>query len=174
MKSLQVGLWSGVMATGPMTAALFYLNRTLDSEEQKPLPPAMLSNDFLEVLGLADKMTPAQRENFTMVSHFGYGAACGAIYSLLTSKYKSSPITKGTVFGLAVWSASYLGWMPPLNLRTSAPNMSKGRNAMMFLAHIAWGASLGFFENQMRQRQDQMLDGKDADKIKTHRQRLDP
>lgn len=159
MKSLQAGIWSGVMATGSMTAALFYLNRSIDTEEEKPLPPAMLSNDFLDTLGIADKLTSAQRENFTMISHFGYGAACGALYSLLSSQYKSNPLLKGTLFGLAVWSGSYLGWMPPLGLRTAAQNMSKGRNAMMFLAHIAWGASLGFFENEMRQRQDQMLDG---------------
>ena len=159
MKSFQTGVWAGVMATGPMTAFLFRMHRKLPSDQQKPLPPAMLTTDFFDRIGLAKYLSSNQRENLALLSHFGYGAACGLIYSLITEKNKSYPLLKGTFFGLGVWGSSYMGWIPALGLRVAASKMSPGRNTMMVLAHVVWGASLGFFENEMRLRQKQMLDG---------------
>jgi hypothetical protein len=46
-------------------------------------------------------------------------------------------------YGLAVWSASYLGWLPAVGLYRSALDDSPRRNLLMLSAHVVWGACLG-------------------------------
>jgi len=49
----------------------------------------------------------------------------------------------GCIYGLGVWSCSYLGWLPASGLYRSAVNHTPERNTLMIAAHLVWGASLG-------------------------------
>src|SRR5687768_4969227 len=92
----------------------------------------------------------------TSISHFGYGALCGALYGL-GRKYFSgkrgslNSVLVGSSFGLGIWGASYLGWIPAAGLRAAAKNQPSERVGMMILAHLIWGASLGYAEDQLYQ-----------------------
>jgi len=50
---------------------------------------------------------------------------------------------KGIVFGLGVWAASYLAWLPALGILPPATEAPPRRNAVMIAAHIVWGAAAG-------------------------------
>jgi uncharacterized membrane protein YagU involved in acid resistance len=159
MNTLQRGIWSGFLATGPMTLMMFELQKNLPPKEKSPLPPASLTNHFLQFLKLDNKVTSHQRAHLTMLSHFSYGAASGALYALLTNKWKAKPWVKGSGFGLGVWALSYLAWIPSLHLRPSAFRMPMKRNLLMIASHLVWGACLGFAENELRRSGLEMLDG---------------
>ncbi|KYG62910.1 hypothetical protein AZI87_16725 [Bdellovibrio bacteriovorus] len=160
MNTLLRGLWAGVMATSSMTISLFQAFKSLPFLQKAPLPPALLSREIGEKTGLAKNLTSQQQQMFTMVSHFGYGAAAGAVYAILASKLPGNPVIKGSLFGVGVWLASYYGLIPSMGLSTSAPNMTKKRNFMMFASHIVWGISLGYAEQELRRRGSTMLDGR--------------
>ncbi len=158
MNSVESGFWSGVLATGPMTLFMFAAQKSLPREEQSPLPPATLTKQL--TAPVADRLPSSLRQDLTMVSHFGYGIACGTLYSLLARRAPGPVAAKGAGFGLLVWAASYLGWTPALGLRAAAPKIPARRNAMMIGAHIVWGISLAFAEDKLRRFGAEMLDGK--------------
>ncbi len=84
----------------------------------------------------------------SVVSHFGYGAAMSALYTALTQQISLPPVLKGTLFGLAVWAASYLGWMPLADIPVAVPREPIRRN-MMILAHIVWGSVTGVVADRL-------------------------
>lgn len=160
MNTLQNGIWSGLLATGPMTLAMFRLQRELPESQKSPLPPATLTSQITGALGIDQKLPQTRRPDFTMASHFAYGAACGALFAWLNrGKQRTSPWISGSLFGLGVWSASYMGWIPLFGLRASAYKMPARRNALMIVSHLIWGASLAIAEKELRQSGQQMLDG---------------
>ncbi|MFS4457910.1 DUF6789 family protein [Bdellovibrio sp. HCB2-146] len=161
MNSLLRGAWSGVMATSTMTMAMFKSHKELPREEQSPLPPAILTDEVQRKTGVFPDASSEVKEQATLFSHFGYGALGGITYALLAKKIPTdSPLLKGTLFGLAVWAGSYYGLIPSLKLKPTAPEMTAKRNLMMIAAHIVWGTSLAFAEQELRKRSAPLLDGK--------------
>ncbi|HWS53323.1 MAG TPA: DUF1440 domain-containing protein, partial [Pyrinomonadaceae bacterium] len=79
----------------------------------------------------------------TWASHFGYGAACGALYGALAAERDVPPLAAGVGFGLAVWAGSYLGWLPAAGIISPATEHPPRRNALMIAAHVVWGATTG-------------------------------
>lgn len=154
------GIWAGVLATGPMTLAMFRMFRDLPAGQKSPLPPATLTYEMGEKAGVTNGLRNENIEStLSMLSHLGYGASTGAVYSLAVSRLPGSPLLKGSLYGLGVWAASYLGWIPLFGMRAQAPRMTKERNLMMIAAHVVWGMSLGYADGEMRKRGGQMLAG---------------
>jgi uncharacterized membrane protein YagU involved in acid resistance len=143
-----------------MTTTLFKYHQTLPQSEKSPLPPAQLTQSFLQKLPGQRRLSREAQMEATMTSHFAFGAATGILYSLMAPKLKGTPLVKGALFGLGVWSASYMGWIPAFGLKPQAPKMTPQRNLMMILAHVVWGATLGYNENQMRHHGETLLDGR--------------
>jgi len=85
----------------------------------------------------------------TLISHFGYGANMGALYSSLTRRIPLPAVLKGIVFGIAVCAASYLGWMPGLRIEQAATEEPLRRNVMMVAAHVIWGATTGIVADRL-------------------------
>lgn len=154
------GVWSGLIATSTMTTTLFKYHQELNPSEKSPLPPAMLTESILKHVPGTQKLSREARVQAAMTSHFAFGATTGVLYSLLAPRMKGAPVIKGALFGLGVWGTSYLGWIPAFGLKPQAPKMTAQRNAMMILAHVVWGATLGYNEGQMRHRGSTLLDGK--------------
>jgi putative membrane protein len=77
-----------------------------------------------------------------LTGHFGYGALCGAVYAAIRAVFPRG-VVPGTVFGLMVWTVSYLGLLPATGLFPPATEKPARQNALMIAAHIIWGASLG-------------------------------
>jgi hypothetical protein len=57
-------------------------------------------------------------------------------------------VLAGTLYGLVVWGASYLGLVPALGLLSPATRHPRRRNALMIAAHLVWGAALGLLAAQ--------------------------
>jgi uncharacterized membrane protein YagU involved in acid resistance len=76
----------------------------------------------------------------TIVGHFGYGASVGALYGAFARRPQ---ISTAIVYGLAVWSISYLGWLPAIGLHQHASKEPQERNFLMVVAHVVWGLTLG-------------------------------
>jgi uncharacterized membrane protein YagU involved in acid resistance len=153
------------MATSSMKMAMSQIHRSLPRRQQTPLPPAILTRDIQKKTPLPDNLSSEMQQELTMISHFGYGALGGIVFAALSPKISKSPLLKGTLFGLGVWAGSYYGLTPSLGLAPQAKHMTKSRNAMMILAHIVWGASLAYSEEELRTKGQALLDGRGADDL---------
>lgn len=130
----------GVVATGPMTAAMVLWHRCLPAHEKYPLPPREITGAIFEKSGVSvghEALSAA-----TLLAHFAYGGAAGAIYGLVPSGKVRAPIASGTVLGLCVWALSYFGLLPALGILRPAGEHPARRSALMLGAHFIWGACL--------------------------------
>lgn len=122
------GAVAGFCATMVMTAAMRALHHQLASQERYPLPPREITETTLgrgQYSGLS-----------TVLAHFGYGAAAGALFGTLPRQ------GTGLIFGPLVWFASYLGWVPGMRILVPATYHPPARNVLMLGVHLVWGACL--------------------------------
>jgi uncharacterized membrane protein YagU involved in acid resistance len=78
-----------------------------------------------------------------IVAHFGFGTACGVVYSIIRRLLPGGPVVSGVLFGLLVWGVNYLGVLPALNLYPGPDEDRDSRTGVMIAAHAVYGASLG-------------------------------
>ena len=144
MNRVLLGALAGLAATGPMTLAMKLMHEQLPREEQYPLPPRQVTEGLAAKAGVNGHLDEEDREAATWVSHFAYGAACGALYGALSGeRVDSHPVLAGVGFGVAVWAGSYLGWLPAAGIISPATEHPARRNALMITAHAVWGAGVG-------------------------------
>lgn len=144
MNALINGAVAGLAATVPMTVAMAAMHKALPDRERYPLPPRQIVENVTDKAGLGDELEESHETALTYVSHFGYGAAAGAIYGEALKGLDINPTAaNGVVFGLGVWAGSYLGLLPAIGLLDSATGHPARRNALMIAAHVVWGAALG-------------------------------
>jgi uncharacterized membrane protein YagU involved in acid resistance len=143
MKNILLGALSGLVATVPMSVAMKLMHEQLPEAEQYPLPPRAITMNIAEEAGVREHLDEEQREGLTWVSHFAYGATCGALYAPLARRASLPPVASGVAFGLAVWAGSYLGWLPAAGILSPATEHPARRNALMIGAHVVWGAAAG-------------------------------
>lgn len=135
-----LGVICGVVATGPMTAAMVLWHRRLPAREKYPLPPREITGAMLEKAGI--RATGAETSAVTLLAHFAYGGAAGGIYGLLPETRVRRPIGTGVALGFLVWSLSYFGLLPALRILRPATQHPARRNALMLGAHFIWGICL--------------------------------
>jgi uncharacterized membrane protein YagU involved in acid resistance len=141
MRKLVRGAIAGAIATVPMTLVMIGLFRRLPPEQRYPLPPRLITEDVAERAGAQPVMHDAALTRATLAAHFGYGAATGALFPFVARlRYPLALVGPG--YGLAVWAASYLGWIPALRILSPATRQPGERNALMLTAHVVWGAAL--------------------------------
>ncbi|MCA1408424.1 hypothetical protein I6F26_30845 [Ensifer sp. IC3342] len=131
MQRIVSGALAGLAATMAMTIAMTRLHALLDSRERYPLPP----REIIEQTGLADGEENARAA--TLAAHFGFGAVVGAIFALMPS-WKGG----GMLYGIGVWTLSYLGWIPAAQILAPASRHPIRRNLLMIAVHLVWGATL--------------------------------
>jgi uncharacterized membrane protein YagU involved in acid resistance len=70
----------------------------------------------------------------------------------------------GAAAGLAVWLASYMGWIPAVGNLEPATRHPARRNALMIVAHLVWGASTSASIRELRLARETILaNGPDKD-----------
>jgi hypothetical protein len=129
---LILGGIAGFVATAAMTAAMNRLHRLLPSAERYPLPPREITESLV---GADDE---GWVRDATILAHFAYGAATGA---LVTAAVPRASASTGAAAGVAVWAGSYFGWVPALGILEPASRHPARRNALMIAAHLVWGAA---------------------------------
>lgn len=115
----------------------------LPQQEKYPLPPRLISEEIAERLGLEDRMGEGELVRLTIFSHFGYGALFGSVYALFDNRIPMHSSLRGALAGMALWIASYLGWLPAVGILRSATRHPWRRNLLMIIAHLVWGVTLG-------------------------------
>ena len=135
-----LGAICGVVATGPMTAAMVLWHRRLPVGEKYPLPPCEITGAVLEKSGV--RADSKDLSAATLAAHFAYGGAAGGIYGLIPSGKTRAPIASGLAIGLFVWVLSYFGLLPALGILRPATEHPARRNALMLGAHFVWGVCL--------------------------------
>jgi hypothetical protein len=131
------GAGGGAAATGVMSAVLAVSSARgwLGTP-----PPALI------VEKATPPMSPAATATATAVSHVAYGVGAGAVYGFLGGHRRQPAVVallSGVGFGLAVWAASYEGWVPAAGIMPPAHRDRPGRSATMLVAHVVYGAVLG-------------------------------
>ena len=148
LKDIFAGAAAGFLATFPMTASMQAIRSALPIWERHSLPPHKITMRMARRLNVRKYFGPRKSKVATALSHFGYGAASGALYGSFSPRVPSHYALSGTLFGLAVWSGSYFGLLPAVKLM-SPKEEAKERHGMMALAHVVWGASLGLLFSRL-------------------------
>lgn len=141
------GFAAGLLATLPMMILMVVSHRFLRARERYPLPPHIIMSRLLGgrwgIATSTGKGGAAELSVLTMTSHFSYGGACGSVFALVERAVPLPGPVKAIVFGLGVWAASYLAWLPAFGILEPATEAPPRRNAVMIAAHIVWGAAAG-------------------------------
>lgn len=138
------GALCGALATLPMTITMVTIHRCLPRRNQYPLPPQLIVEDAARAADQPGLVAHPHKQPVVWTAHYGYGALMGAIYGAATSVTSTGhPTGRGVTFGLGVWGVSYVGGLPILGSRASAPDEPLDRNLMMVASHVVWGAVLG-------------------------------
>ncbi len=148
--SLFLGAIAGFLGTIPMTIFMLAMHRFLPKWQRYALPPQKITEELADRADLEKHMNKPQILGATLVSHFGYGSAMGVLYYFVGRSFSLPPLLKGALFGLIVWSASYLGLLPALSISPSADEEPARRNILMIAAHIVWGSTTGMVANILR------------------------
>jgi uncharacterized membrane protein YagU involved in acid resistance len=141
-RTLLQGSLAGFIATAPMTLFMLATQRFLPKRQRYALPPEIITEDLARRTHVRWHMNKTQVLVATLISHFSYGAAIGALYGLLEKKVPLPALVKGIIFGLVVWAASYLALLPLLGMSESGQREPGRRNLMMIAAHIVWGSTM--------------------------------
>jgi hypothetical protein len=145
MKRVLTGAAAGLAATVPMTLAMRAGQGALHPHERRTLPPRRVTHRALRKVGVRPHLhlRESERHGLTLLAHYGYGTATGALFGLVAPRNLPDAVSGGIGFGLLVWAASYAGLLPALGLHPHAAREPARRNAMMIAAHVVWGAALG-------------------------------
>ena len=159
-EDLEIGALAGVAATGPMTMTMTAMHRLLPAAEQHSLAPRHIAETLAD--RTVGRLSERKRFALTLASHFAYGGSAGAPYALLNRYIPLPPAVSGSVYGLLVWAASYLGFLPALGIFPSAMQETRRRNVLMVVAHLVWGASLGVIVDELQRSRRESLAGGSA------------
>lgn len=133
------GAVAGVAATLPMSAVMFAAKK---AGLMGKYPTELIAQKGLVAAGVQ----PSQGKTTTaaLVAHFGFGAATGALFGLLYRRTQSlgPPVVRGIGYGLAVYTASYAGWIPAADIMPPPTADRPGRQPSMIVAHMVFGAAL--------------------------------
>ncbi|WP_207459902.1 hypothetical protein [Azospirillum sp. SYSU D00513] len=147
MNRVLAGALAGFAATAPMTWAMNRMFRRLPERQRYPLPPRLITERLAERGGLAGRLTEPGMAEASLAAHYAYGAATGALGAPLlrgAGGQGGAPVAAGVAYGLGVWAASYLGWIPAAGILRPATEHPRERVALMLAAHVVWGGATGY------------------------------
>ncbi len=151
---LVIGGIAGFVGTMAMTSAMRRMHSRLPEKERYPLTPR-------EIIDSVGEPPNEAAKDITIAAHFGYGAATGAL--IAAANPRIGPAT-GAMAGVAVWLASYMGWIPGVGILKPATDHPPRRNAVMIAAHLVWGAATARAMRELiAARETIFAEGKDRD-----------
>jgi hypothetical protein len=151
---LLIGAIAGIAGTMAMTSAMRRLHARLPAEERYPLTPREIVDSTAD--GAGAPLPEEAAKDLTTAAHFAYGAACGALLAAINPE--SSKRT-GAAAGVAVWLASYMGWIPALNVLEPATRHPPRRNLLMIGVHLVWGSATAGAMRELRHARETILAG---------------
>jgi uncharacterized membrane protein YagU involved in acid resistance len=156
---LLTGALGGLVGTAAMTAAMRRLHGRLHEAERYPLPPREIIQSVAGRTDMERRADESDLQDLTLVAHFAYGAAAGALYAVARP---SDGIVAGAGYGLLVWAASYLGWIPGVAILEPATRHPRRRNELMLAAHVVWGATTALTIRELERAEAEVFAGRAA------------
>ena len=133
-------IW-GLIATFPMSAVMLVGQQFGWMKKQ---PPEILTEEAVERVDLREGASVEAVHAFAIANHFAFGAAGGVSFALLRSVMpRPAAVPAGIAFGLAIWAASYRGWISALNILPAEQHPGRRGTVVMIAAHAAYGATVG-------------------------------
>jgi uncharacterized membrane protein YagU involved in acid resistance len=150
---LVIGAIAGFVGTMAMTSAMQRLHRRLPAGERYPLTPREIVDSAAQGAGI--ELPNGAAKDITTAAHFAYGAAMGALIAAVNPE----PSRKtGAAAGMAVWLASYMGWIPAMNVLEPATRHPKRRNLLMIGVHLVWGTATASAMRELRLARETILE----------------
>jgi hypothetical protein len=137
------GAVAGTVATGAMSALMLAAGRRMGEQ-----PPDAIAKKAAGFVG-ADP-SESQADAMAVGLHVGFGATVGAVYALLPRV--GPPVVRALAVSMAVYGASYQGWVPALRILPPADEDRPARQKTMIAAHVVYGVVLGLTEDRLRAR----------------------
>lgn len=137
------GAEAGLVATVPMTGFMLAMHQLLPRWQKYALPPEQITAKVAKRTGLKKNLGKQERLGITLGTHFLYGASAGAAYGITFSWLPLPALLKGPLYGLILWAAGYLGWVPAMDLLLSAAKQPTQRTGLMIVAHLVYGSVVG-------------------------------
>ena len=103
-------------------------------------PPEEITEKSSRRVGI--ELDDGASDALSTAAHVAYGAGVGAAYGSIVPDHLAGGVT-GVAYGLAVYGASYLGWLPAMHLRPAGQGHANRPTVAMVLAHVAYGWTLG-------------------------------
>lgn len=120
MNRFVAGALGGIVATLPMTMVMTGLWKRLPTREKYPLPPREITEiTARRMTHKAQQISDEHMAELSLASHFAYGGVTGALYPLIYREPRH-PFISGAGYGVGIWAASYLGWVPAAKILKSA------------------------------------------------------
>lgn len=150
MNRFLAGALGGLVATVPMTMTMLACWKRLPKKDQYPVPPREITEQTVCRLSTeAQNLSDKRLAELSLSAHFAYGAATGALYPIFTSQPRR-PVVFGAGYGIGIWGASYLGWIPAARILKPATQHPPARNYMMIASHLVWGAATVWIGETLR------------------------
>ncbi|GII56929.1 hypothetical protein Pth03_53180 [Planotetraspora thailandica] len=144
-RNLVNGAVGGALATAVYSAVLMAGDRAgLVGDPSREVAPRWFT-----------RITPAGRTSrsgesvLTTIGQFLYGSAAGAALGMLGGG-RRVPLVMGAAYGLAVWYAGRRRLVPRMGGLPASYREVPGRQALLALGHMMYGASLAISMNRLR------------------------
>ena len=144
------GAAAGLLATFPMTLFMLIAWKRLPEREKYPLPPRLITRNLVKEIEPLQNLGRRKLTALTLLLHFLFGAGTGSLYGILVERIPLQQSIKGSLYGMAVWSGSYLGWIPAFGILSPATKHPWRRNVLMIAAHFVWGTALASFTERLK------------------------
>ncbi len=136
-----LGSARGLVATAAMSVPMLAAGRSGVMGRQ---PPERIIDEAADTAGL-EHASESERNVAATAAHLAFGASNGALFSVLRARLRppGPSVVHGLCYGVGVWAASYKGWVPALGILPPPEQDRPGRQRVIFLAHLVYGAVLG-------------------------------
>lgn len=127
------------------------------------LPPKEITDEMLDSLGIEAR--EPTRVALAVVNHVGMGVTTGALFGVVQPRMsRGKSMLAGAAYGLAVYVASYQGWVPHVLGALPRAHFDRwDRQAYLIAAHVAFGAVLGAVTARPPEHHDEVIDSTNID-----------
>ncbi len=153
MRRSMKGLLAGTCGTIAMGGFAFLARRMV--EPDKP----MGKTHYESVVEWASKqaapereIAPADRIRIGELTHLGFGAFWGMIFSIVNGDEAIKPVSKGIAWGTALWAAAFSGYMPALGISRSLRQMGNYERLRTLGSHLVFATFTWVFLEAFRTR----------------------
>ncbi len=145
------GLAAGLIGTGLMTVAQELSTRLRSSQDpggqqsgadpwDTASAPAKVAKRIAEGV-FHREVSPDRIPLLTHAMHWGYGTAWAAAYGLIQGTFRGPPVGAGLLFGMGVWTMSYVQ-LVPMGLYEPPWKYPLKELVLDLSYHLAYGAGL--------------------------------